>query len=164
MKSILHSAVALVLACGGFSLAGSPRSLATAFDTTPTTGTTTAPTLTESSGAGPYPTAAISRPQPGTRLSRSPLTYRIKVGRPVTWWFSVADSKKDIYVYGLDVFPGTNYNRVVAGTGNLASYHKYAHVLMSWTWNKPPRGTYTVCAAIAGFNGVHASCQIVRVG
>ena len=138
----LHSAAALALACGGFMLAGNPRCLATAFDTTPTTGTTTTPTLTESSGAGPYPTAAISRPQPGTRLSRAPLTYRIKVGRPVTWWFTVADPSS-FYDYGLNVFRGTNYSRTVAGTGVLAFYPQHPRVTMSWTWNKPPRGTYT---------------------
>jgi hypothetical protein len=180
MKSSLHSAVALALTCGGFLCAGNARSLATAFDTTPTpttatttmtttvtptapTTTATTPTLTESSGAGPYPTAAISRPKSGTRISRSPLTYRIKVGRPVTWWFTVADPGS-IYVYGLNVFRGTNYDRPVAGTGTMASYHQHPRVTMSWTWRRPTRGSYTVCAVIAGFNGDRVSCQIVRVG
>lgn len=159
----LHSAAALALACGGFLLAGNPRSLATAFDTTPTTGTTTTPTLTESSGAGPYPTASLSKPKPGTRISRSPLTYRIKIGRPVTWWFTVADPGS-IYVYGLNVFRGTNYDRPVAGTRTMASYDQHPRVTMSWTWRRPTRGSYTVCAGIVDSTGDRASCQLVRVG
>jgi len=179
MKTIaLHSAVAIALACGGFLCAGNARSLATAFDTTPTptpttatttvtttapttTATTTTPTLTQNSGPG-HPLTSLSKPTPGgTRVSRSPLTYQVKAGKPVTWWLSV--SSTGIFTYGINVFNGPTGTNQVAGSAVFSSLHQ-KHVQKSWTWRKPPRGVYRVCAAAASFSGDAASCQIVRVG
>jgi hypothetical protein len=106
--------------------------------------------------------ASLSAPKPGIRISRSPLTYQIKAGKPVTWWFAVADPDS-LFVYGVNVFRGTDYAHPVAASATLSSYHQRPRVTGSWTWNTPSRGTYTVCAVIAGFNGDRVSCQLVRV-
>ena len=149
----------------------------TTTDTTPTT-TATTPTRTLPEGAV-VPKLAFARPKPSRALPGRVLCddgggtpgltchrYTLAHGKPVSWWYRVADSNGSL-IYGISVFKGTvNFNKTVAGTGSIFIYHQKL-IAKRWTWKSPARGSYRVCliaiddGPVRG--GMSSVCQLVRV-
>jgi hypothetical protein len=169
-----HVAIAAVGAPG--HAAETATTGATTTTATTATTTTTAPTRTLPAGAV-VPKVSLGRPVPATLIARTPrtaeqeyngetvATYRIKAGRPVTWWYTIRD-KNGRMSYSVNVYAGTAGSRLVAGSGVMGVYHQPL-VAKRWIWQKPARGTYRVCAIAIDLGpvrgGANETCQLVSV-
>jgi hypothetical protein len=112
------------------------------------------------------PKVALSAPKPGTRMvAVKTLTYSVKAGRPVTWWYTVSDSNGR-FIYDISVFKGLTSSSLAAWSGVAFVYHQQI-VQKRWTWLKPMRGTYRVCAIALDSGPVRGgnaeTCQLVQV-
>jgi hypothetical protein len=182
-------------------VAASPRALARHADTiTAPSGTDTTPTTTATKPTWPpaglvvvNPKVSLSKPSVGVLTSRSApvcgaasthltcAAYRLKVSKPVTWWFSVSDPTGR-FMYSLHIFKGATSSSIVGGTlvlfvPPLQSHAYRTFARASWTWQRPPRGIFRVCAGamdaagpLTGHpvnlvsGGNDEACQIIAVG